>query len=1237
MNEECRKAYLNLINALLNCPSGEEEQILKVNSELVDTGLVQMMVQMAEVLAERGDHNAAKFLINLARQLANTQGLLSSTPTSSPIPNSDFQLDFLLQVLQVIADGNRNPQIVYPLLQANLDKLDDNFASVLRSWASASLPEVEIGQAQNIAAAIGNFSILIRQFPLGNRASNLEISITGYEVVTTVFTRQAFPEQWAALQNNLGNAYLYRIRGERAENLEAAIRCYLAALEVYTRQAFPKQWAATQNNLGEAYRERIRGDKAENLEVAIRCYLAALEVRTREIFPSDWATTQNNLGIAYSNRIRRERAENLEVAIRCYLAALEVRTPEAFSSDWATTQNNLGEAYRKRIQGERAENLEAAIRCYLAALEVYTRQAFPEQWAALQNNLGIAHSDRIRGERSESLEAAIRCYLAALEVRTRKAFPSDWATTQNNLGSAYQKRIRGEISENLEAAIRCYLAALEVRTPEAFPEQWATTQNNLGVAYSDRIRGERAENLEAAIRCHLAAFEVYIPKAFPEQWADTLINLGNAYSDRIRGERAENLEAAIRCYLAALEVHTPKAFPKQWAEIQNNLGIAYQERIQGERAENLEAAIRCYLAALEVRTPQAFPGQWAATQNNLGAAYSDRIGGERAENLEVAIRCYSDALEVRTRQAFPLYHAETQSNLGRACQKAQQFRNAYIAFAAAIDTVDSLRGDIVFGSGIEQDKQKLAEKYHQNYQRMVEVCLKLGYLDQAIEYVERSKARNLVELLGNKNLYPKRDLYPNPEAYQTHCDQLDQLRRGIPTKQRELEVLIRSRELEERYRDEIQRRLQELKHLQQQQDELLWEINKVDERFTFIQKVEPIPFEDIQKLLPDNQTALIQWYILGDRFLTFIITQSSALGLWQSEPADLQNLNNWLDEYLQDYDQPLKRHWRDNLESRLHKLAEILHLEDILKRVPDNCQQVILVPHRLLHLLPLHAMPLPNQQDKCLLDEFPKGVRYAPSCQLLQLSQKQERLYLTHLFGIQNPTQDLTYASLQVQTIRQHFDSAQVLVETAATKAALINNNNYAKHLCSAHCLHFACHGDFNDKSPLESYLKLANNELLSLGEIFSLDINQCRLVTLSACETGLTDHTSISDEYIGLPSGFLFAGSPSVVSSLWKVDELATAFLMIRFYENLRKRSKREVGDVAIALNQAQIWLRDLTHEDFEKCLDEFMPQIEEILAKLSKGKRLIAQNSLKQVRDRQPRPFASPYYWAGFIATGR
>jgi CHAT domain-containing protein len=291
-----------------------------------------------------------------------------------------------------------------------------------------------------------------------------------------------------------------------------------------------------------------------------------------------------------------------------------------------------------------------------------------------------------------------------------------------------------------------------------------------------------------------------------------------------------------------------------------------------------------------------------------------------------------------------------------------------------------------------------------------------------------------------------------------------------------------------------------------------------------------------------------------------------------------------------------------------------------------------------MHILPLHALPLGKggQQERqttqnCLLDKFPRGVRYAPSCQLLQLSQNQQRPDFRHLFAIQNPTDNLLYTNLEVETIRSSFSCAQVLVKQAATKAAL----NINQYLRIAHCGHFSCHGSFNLASPLESALILANEERLTLAEIFGLALNQCRLVTLSACETGMTGLNDISDEYISLPSGFLYAGSSSVVSSLWTVNDLSTAFLMLKFYENFQS-SQKQAGDVALALNRAQQWLRNLTIEKLDPFLNEHKPQLDRVLAQLRPGQRLIFQESLRQIRQRQPLPFSNPYYWAAFTATG-
>jgi CHAT domain-containing protein len=100
-------------------------------------------------------------------------------------------------------------------------------------------------------------------------------------------------------------------------------------------------------------------------------------------------------------------------------------------------------------------------------------------------------------------------------------------------------------------------------------------------------------------------------------------------------------------------------------------------------------------------------------------------------------------------------------------------------------------------------------------------------------------------------------------------------------------------------------------------------------------------------------------------------------------------------------------------------------------------------------------------------------------------------------------------------------------------------------------------------------------------------------------------------------------------------VNDLSTAFLMLKFYENFQS-SQKQAGDVAIALNQAQQWLRNLTIEEFEKLLDQYKPQIQQLFAQMPiKKERIKARRRLEALK-RQSHPFASPFYWAAFTATG-
>ena len=148
------------------------------------------------------------FLQNIIQKITSTLGFTSAQEKDAEIePTPDTQLDFLSQVLKATAESNGDAAVIHPLLEANVDKLDMSFAQVLQSWATATLPDLETETAQSIAANIGDFSNLMQGFSLGNRAENLEIAITGYEIALTVFTRERFAIDWAMTQNNLGNAY----------------------------------------------------------------------------------------------------------------------------------------------------------------------------------------------------------------------------------------------------------------------------------------------------------------------------------------------------------------------------------------------------------------------------------------------------------------------------------------------------------------------------------------------------------------------------------------------------------------------------------------------------------------------------------------------------------------------------------------------------------------------------------------------------------------------------------------------------------------------------------------------------------------------------------------------------------------------------------------------------------------------------------------------------------------------
>jgi CHAT domain-containing protein len=917
--------------------------------------------------------------------------------------------------------------------------------------------------------------------------------------------------------------------------------------------------------------------------------------------------------------------------------------------------------------GSKSSNMEIAIVGYEMALQVFNRETYAQDWATTQNNLAIAYSYRIKGERGENIERAIACYQAALEVRTREALPQDWAMTKNNLANAYLYLINEDRAENLEKAIAYYEEALQVLTREALPLQWATIQNNLATAYSQRIKEDRAENLEKAIACYEAALKVYTREALPqEDWGMT-----------------QNQE--------------------DWGMTLNNLANAYSQRIKEDRAENLEKAIACYLAALQVRTREALPLQWATTQNNLAAAYSLRIKEDRAENLEKAIACYLAALQVRTPTTLPIDCLQTGRSLGNLGFAESLWETAIFGYEKAIKAVEQSREWITS----DNRKREIIEENLDVYEKMMQSCINHQQYDKALQTIERSKSRYLVELFTNSEIYPK-------TATETEKQQLQNLRRQIAASQQLLETetpsppplsppltkggpggvpedspsqpTTQTRSLSPEY---FQQQKAKLETTSQQLTQLLEQIKQREPEFTLTQKVEPIDITQFQQTL-DTETAIVEWYIGNNSNSedswggsAFIITRDSIKPVTYTT-TEIAELETWKNNYLDEYrNQNTHKTWQNTLSQKLQTLSEILRLNEIIAHIPPNCKQLILVPHRYLHLFPLHALQFTSEtrfQEKTnfrgnLLDGFPAGVKYAPSLQLLELVKNRITTRNSpppnqqQLFALQNPTEDLFNADMEVETIKTRFNPHQILLKKQATKTALNENR---ENLSNANYLHFSCHGVFNFDNPLLSSLVLADSleptleinppqpplskggleentfaegglegdrletkryvtlrsgrkafieKCLTLREIFAeLQLPQCNLVTLSACETGLTTSTAMTDEYIGLPSGFLYAGSMNVVSSLWAVDDFATAILMIKFYQELP-----EADSVALALNAAQNWMRGVSMEDFRVWVE---------LLNLDEKYRQSVELCLGCLSEEQP--FRDPKYWAAFCATG-
>jgi CHAT domain-containing protein len=1031
------------------------------------------------------------------------------------------------------------------------------------------------------------------------------------------------PILYASIQANLGNAYSELPAENRARRLQMAIACYQQALRFLTAETRPLQYATIQICLGAAYTELPTGDRAANLQQAIACQQEALRFLTPINAPTEYAAIQINLGNAYRNQSTKSRAANLQQAIVCYQQALRFLIPKDVPTEYAFCQNNLGLAYRDLPTGDRAANLQQAIASFQHALRFRTPETDPLGYAACQNNLGLAYRDLPTGDRAANLQQAIASFQHALRFRTPETDPLGYARTQASLGLIHSDLLTGDRATNLQRAMACYQQALRFLTAQDAPFEYAILQTNLGSAYCHLPTGDREVNLTKAIACYQQALRFITSTSDPFEYARIHNGLGNAYRN-LPEDRATNLARAITCYQQALRFWTAEDAPFEYAGVQTNLGNVYTELLSADLQGNLARAIACYQQALRFWTPETAPLSYALTQANLGTAYRRLTTGDANANLARAITCFQQALRFYTIEVDPFECRRTNRNLANLYFARGDWEAALSAYRVAMDA-----GELLYIAGLSADS-KAAEIAENSalYRHAAFTAVRCGATVESLLNLDRGKTRLLSEALRLRVSRPARvpdEVWFSFESAGT----------AVRAAQSRMTALSGTQQ------DFFQDSMEQEQAIQRAAGLLNEAITQV--RIYAPDFLHPIDVPAVQAQLAEEKAALVTFCITDRGSIGLVVdhqsvqaidvldfTQADLRRLFVQVHADTGTLDGWLVDYIHYQKAPegekeaLLAIWQTTIVNVLAEVGQRL-LAPVLRTLPPGIERIIFVPSAELFLLPLQAASLSGNDADLVCNRY--LVSYAPSIEVLtETRAKASRVASPQLYALVDPTEDLAFTHREGAALARLFEMPCVHEGSMGTQRHMLDGVKGRTYV------HLSCHGSYNWDDPPASGLELADGRL-TLAELQQgrIDLSAARLVTLSACETGISDVTEgRAEEFVGIPAGFLLAGVPCVVSSLWAVPDFSTALLMERFYQNHLLAGM----SIVAALHEAQVWLREMNMGEVATSAERWYRQAGQKGEKALFG--LLRYYRSQAERHPSIRPFAHPYFWAAFTVNG-
>ena len=477
---------------------------------------------------------------------------------------------------------------------------------------------------------------------------------------------------------------------------------------------------------------------------------------------------------------------------------------------------------------------------------------------------------------------------------------------------------------------------------------------------------------------------------------------------------------------------------------------------------------------------------------------------------------------------------------------------AYEYYKEAIRLSETMRENLM----LDDFKVSFASNQATLYQQMVSLCVRMGKTEKVFEYVERSKSRAFVDMIASTSnmLQPKELSSEQLEQIANLKGRMDILRRQIAASYSDLNKAaadIRHEDIEA-----------EMSSLEETYMRTFDQLKMTDPEWMSLVSVNVADIATVQSSL-EEKTGIIELYQTAVELFAVVIRKNdspSTIKIPMDVEAEAERLFNLVTalssgnsidtrshEYIKDIKKPLS-HFYDLLISPLYELIK-------------DAAHLVIVPHIFWHYLPFHAL-LDNGSNEYLIDKL--SISYAPSVTALSLCIKNSMP--SHLTGdgkcggecrphreynsaliLANPSGDLPYAENEGKVIAERFVNADLFIGEDATL------NKLSEH-AESDVFHLACHGYFRGDEPLLSHLVLADDEgnpsPFFLPNIFNLSLN-ASIVTLSACETGLSQFTT-GDELIGISRAFFYAGTSSLLTSMWTINDKSTSILMEMLYKGI-------------------------------------------------------------------------------------